>query len=445
MAGCDLLSFLDAYSGYHQIKLDPADRLKNAFITPFGVFCYISMTFSLRNTGATFQRCDKLKYTLQIHFAASNNVAEYEAVIHGLRLAKEIGIRRILYYSDSDLVVQQSSSNWDTKDANMASYRFLVQQISRHFDGCEFIHVPRANNEEVDALARIGSTQQAILVGFSLECLRKPSIQPPPESESIFMPADPRVAISSLGTSAACPGTSAGGSGAATPKPGPRIPEPDPGTSTMQQGADGSNPLPPNPATPTPVAVTTVVEAPSWAQPILNFLVSRELPADEVLSRQVQHQAAVYTIINRELVRRSTTSVFQRCVEPEKGIAILRGIHQGECGHHAASRALVAKAFRHGFFWPTALDDAKELVRKYKGCQRFSTKQHLPALALKTIPITWPFAVWGLDMVGPFKTTRGGMTHILFVVDKFTKWIEARPIKKLNGPTAITFITDITI
>ena len=48
-------------------------------------------------------------------------------------------------------------------------------------------------------------------------------------------------------------------------------------------------------------------------------------------------------------------------------------------------------------------------------------------------------------MVGPFKTARGGMTHLLVAVDKFTKWIEAKPIKKLNGPTAMTFISDITI
>ena len=47
-------------------------------------------------------------------------------------------------------------------------------------------------------------------------------------------------------------------------------------------------------------------------------------------------------------------------------------------------------------------------------------------------------------MVGPFKTARGGLTHLLVVVDKFTKWIEAKPIKKLNGPIAVTFITDIT-
>ena len=54
-------------------------------------------------------------------------MAEYEALFHGLQLAKEISICRVLCYGDSDLVVQQSSGDWDAKDANMASYHFLVQ------------------------------------------------------------------------------------------------------------------------------------------------------------------------------------------------------------------------------------------------------------------------------------------------------------------------------
>ncbi|SPT17722.1 unnamed protein product [Triticum aestivum] len=101
----------------------------------------------------TSPKGDKLRYVLQIHFAASNNVAEYEALIHGLRLAKELGISRILCYEDSDLVVQQSSGDWDARDANMASYRFLVQQLSGYFEGWEFLDVPRNDNEQADALA----------------------------------------------------------------------------------------------------------------------------------------------------------------------------------------------------------------------------------------------------------------------------------------------------
>jgi ribonuclease HI len=105
---------------------------------------------------------------LQMHFRASNNITEYEALVHGLKLAKEIGIRRILCFGDSDLVVHQVSGEWDTKDANMASYRFYVQQLSGFFKGCEFHHVPRANNDEADWLSKIGSTKQDIPAGVSL-------------------------------------------------------------------------------------------------------------------------------------------------------------------------------------------------------------------------------------------------------------------------------------
>jgi hypothetical protein len=56
-AGCETLSFLDAYSGYHQIRMQESDQLATSFITPFGMYCYITMPFGLRNAGATYQRC----------------------------------------------------------------------------------------------------------------------------------------------------------------------------------------------------------------------------------------------------------------------------------------------------------------------------------------------------------------------------------------------------
>jgi hypothetical protein len=52
-----ILCFLDAYSGYHQIAMCIADQLTTSFITPFGAYCYQTMPFGLKNTGATFQRC----------------------------------------------------------------------------------------------------------------------------------------------------------------------------------------------------------------------------------------------------------------------------------------------------------------------------------------------------------------------------------------------------
>ena len=127
-------------------------------------------------------------------------------------------------------------------------------------------------------------------------------------------------------------------------------------------------------AAPQQAAVMVVVSAPSWAQPIRDFLVDGVLPENEAESRQISRRSWAHTIINNELVRKSATGVFQRCVEEDRGLKWLRDIHQGKCGHHASARAIVNKAFRHGFYWPTAHAAAESLVKYCKGCQRFKAK-----------------------------------------------------------------------
>ncbi|XP_040251731.1 uncharacterized protein [Aegilops tauschii subsp. strangulata] len=147
----------------------------------------------------------------------------------------------------------------------MASYRFLVRQLSGYFEGCEFLHVPRNDNEPADTLARIGSTGQAIPAGGSLQCRRKPSIKPSPESESIFVPAAPETVGPDSKAAAVGSGTSAGGSGIAAIAPGPGTSDPgpgtvavSPGTSTTQQVMADSNPPPPNPTALVQVAIVAV-------------------------------------------------------------------------------------------------------------------------------------------------------------------------------------------
>ena len=87
---------------------------------------------------------------------------------------------------------------------------------------------------------------------------------------------------------------------------------------------------------------------------------------------------------------------------------------------------------------------AQEIVDKCEGCQFYSNMSHKPVSGLKTIPLAWPFTVWGLDMVGPLRTGRSGFTHVLVAVVKFTKWIEARPIKNLEASTSVSFIRELT-
>ena len=82
-----------------------------------------------------------------------------------------------------------------------------------------------------------------------------------------------------------------------------------------------------------------------------------------------------------------------KCIPTNQGRQLLLEVHAEICGHHVAPRSLVRKAFHQGFYWPTALRDAEEVVRKCEGCQFYARQTHLPAQELQTIPITWPFAV----------------------------------------------------
>jgi hypothetical protein len=67
----------------------------------------------------------------------------------------------------------------------------------------------------------------------------------------------------------------------------------------------------------------------------------------------------------------------------------------------------------------------------------------MPTQALQTVPITWPFAAWGLDLVDPLQKAPGGFTYLLVTIDKFSKWIEVRPLANIKFEQAVTFFTDI--
>ena len=118
-------------------------------------------------------------------------------------------------------------------------------------------------------------------------------------------------------------------------------------------------------------------------------------------------------------------------------------IHGGTCARLVASRALAGKAYQQGFYWPTALTDAEYLVRTYDACQFHAKNINQPAQALQPIPISWPFAVWGLDIVGKLPKSVGGHEYLFVAVDKFTKWVEVMPVPRQTTQAAIKFIEGI--
>jgi ribonuclease HI len=90
----------------------------------------------------------QLKYVLQILWQATNNEAEYEALIHGLRIVTSFRIKRLLVYGDSAVVINQVNKDWDCTKNNMDAYCAKVQKLEKNFQGLEILHVLRDSTSQ---------------------------------------------------------------------------------------------------------------------------------------------------------------------------------------------------------------------------------------------------------------------------------------------------------
>ena len=120
---------------------------------------------------------EKVCYALRLQFPTTNNEAEYEALITGLRLTKEMGFQQLKVYSDSQLVVNQVRGDYHSKGENMATYLKIAREQLKHFKWFKIEQVPRLENAEVDSLAKIASRLKDDALGLTpIELLFEPSI-----------------------------------------------------------------------------------------------------------------------------------------------------------------------------------------------------------------------------------------------------------------------------
>jgi ribonuclease HI len=100
----------------------------------------------------------QLRYVLKIYFPASNNAAEYEACLHGVRIVVELGVKRLYVYSDSALVINQLNKDWDMTSEKMDAYCKEIRKLEGKFYGIEYTHVVRDKNQVADELSKLGSS-----------------------------------------------------------------------------------------------------------------------------------------------------------------------------------------------------------------------------------------------------------------------------------------------
>ena len=110
-----------------------------------------------------------LKYRVQLKFSATNNKAEYEGILTGLRLKKVLGVKNLLVQNDSRLVIGQIKDEYKAKNERMQKYLRLTKHLTQEFDKVEFVQIPRSQNMAADevtkkALSEEGATSMGLVM-----------------------------------------------------------------------------------------------------------------------------------------------------------------------------------------------------------------------------------------------------------------------------------------
>jgi ribonuclease HI len=103
-----------------------------------------------------------------MHFSASNNAAEYEALFHGVRIATALGIHRLKVLGDSLLIVNQANKEWSWLDNKILLYCQELRKLENNFNGLEYMHILQGKNEVTDELAKLGSSRAMVPTGVFL-------------------------------------------------------------------------------------------------------------------------------------------------------------------------------------------------------------------------------------------------------------------------------------
>nr|XP_023876507.1 uncharacterized protein LOC111988931 [Quercus suber] len=146
---------------------------------------------------------------------------------------------------------------------------------------------------------------------------------------------------------------------------------------------------------------------PCWMDPIIDFLTEGRLPSDEKNGRKIRRMAPQYWLSeDRTLYRRSFGGPYLLCLHPEKVGELLVELHEEMCSSHVGGRSLAHQLAGH----------------------------------LNSISSPWPFAQWGLDIIGPFPQATGNRRFVLVAVDYFTKWAEAEALANIRDVDVKKFV-----
>jgi hypothetical protein len=218
----------------------------------------------------------------------------------------------------------------------MDAYCKEIRKLEGKLYGIEYTHVVQDKNQEANELSKLGSSRAQVPHGMFVQDLIKSSIKEEADQVVEKPPDQPLVAT---------------------------VPPPSTTESSL-----------------TTPAIPPATNIDNWRVPFIKFLQDGTGYADRTENERLMRRSKQYLLVDGVLMHKNAKeAVLMKCITREVGIQLLHEIHSGTCGNHAASRTLVDKAFRAGFYWPSVVADAENLVRRCDGCQFFAKRIHVPA------------------------------------------------------------------
>ena len=178
----------------------------------------------------------------------------------------------------------------------------------------------------------------------------------------------------------------------------------------------------------------------SWMDPIWDCIIDERLPDDLKEASKIRTRLTRFTNHKGSLYKRGFFTPILKCIAGKDTDYVLSEVHEGVYGNHIGARALAGKVLRQGYYWPTILRDATDLVRRCKICQEHAKISRLPFEPLTSITSPWPFQQWGLDILGSLPIGKGQCRFIIVAVDYFTKWAEAEPLATITEQKIHNFV-----
>ena len=182
-----------------------------------------------------------------------------------------------------------------------------------------------------------------------------------------------------------------------------------------------------------------------WFSNITYFLTYSECPNGSTTKqrRDLRTKALKYVIHDDDLYKRAIDGTFLRCVDKEHQVNLLRSFHDEACRGHFSSTVTAFKILRQFYYWSGMFKDAYKWVANFEKFKMFIGKPQLVALPLRPVVIEAPFHQQGLDFIGPINPPSSqGHSYLLFAIDYFRKWVEAKPMKKTSTHVKCEFIKE---